>query len=166
MEHEKNDTPQGQVTTEEQIDMIADHIGNLLDAPEPTKTDEGESTQPTEREVTEVKAGSEPPKAPADDMKADEKPAKEVTAERIKIKWEGEERELTKDELVELAQKGYDYTRKTQALAERERQLAPLEGIAKTVQSDPAFAAYLRDYFLQKGKPKTEEQPPPKFDDP
>lgn len=159
---QKTDTPSGQVeaTVEQKVDLIADQIGVMLDAAEPAKAPErpAESKPPEakEGEATEVKAGLEPPV---------EKPP-EAPKPKVKIKWEGEEKELDQDELVNLAQKGYDYTQKTQALAEKERRLAPLEGIAKTAQSDPAFAAYLRDYFVQKGQvPKKDEQPP-KFDDP
>lgn len=158
----QNDTPQGQVTTEEKIDLIAEHIGTMLDAPEAPPA-ASKPSQAEEGKKDEVTAGP----GPEAGQKAPETPSTEAPKEKIKIKWEGEEKELDKDELVNLAQKGFDYTRKTQALADRERQLAPLEGIAKTAQSDPAFAAYLRDYFVQKGTaPRKEEQPPTKFDDP
>ncbi len=40
-----------------------------------------------------------------------------------KIKVEGKEIELTYDQLVEMAQKGADYTKKTQALSEKEKKL-------------------------------------------
>ncbi len=163
MEQQNTGTPQGQpeATVEQKVDLIADHIGAMLDAAEPAKTpekpDEGKPPQAKEGEGTEVIAGPGP---------KDEKPP-EAPKLKLKIKWEGEEKELDQDELVNLAQKGFDYTQKTQALAEKERRLAPLEGIAKTAQSDPAFAAYLRDYFVQKGQvQKPAEEPPPKFDDP
>ena len=159
----QNDTPSGQVeaTVEQKVDRIADQIGAMIDTPaEPakapeTKPAEGTLPQAKEGEATEVKAGPGPQV---------EKP--EAPKPKVKIKWEGQEKELDQDELVNLAQKGYDYTQKTQALAEKERRLAPLEGIAKTAQSDPAFAAYLRDYFVQKGQVQPKEELPPKFDDP
>ncbi len=68
---------------------------------------------------------------------------------KLKIKWQGQEIELPEKDLVSLAQQGYDYTKKTQALAEKERNLAPLEGIAKQIQSDPRFAAHVYQYFQQ-----------------
>lgn len=40
---------------------------------------------------------------------------------KLKLKWNGEEVEKDESEVVELAQKGYDYTQKTQTLAEERK---------------------------------------------
>lgn len=73
------------------------------DAPteEPEQAEEGEETEAAADE-------SEPEEAP--------EPVEE-------IEWNGETKKLTKTELKELAQKGFDYTQKTQQLAEQRRQL-------------------------------------------
>lgn len=75
-----------------------------------------------------------------------------------KIKWQGQEMELSKDELVNLAQMGFDYTKKTQELSARSAELAPLEGLAKHIKEDPRFAAHIATYW-KKEEPK-EEKPP------
>ena len=46
---------------------------------------------------------------------------------KFKIKVGGVEKEVTKEEMIELAQKGDDYTRKTQTLAEKEKSLKATE---------------------------------------
>lgn len=144
------------LSVNDKIDLLAGEIEGMeetqtatTDAP-PAKPD-----QAKERGETEVRAGS--------GATGDAAPQPEVKSKK-KIKWEGTEHEVTDEELVELAQKGFDYTRKTQRLAEKERSLAPLEGLAKTIESDPAFAAHLREYFVKGKEPKAE--PEPEFDDP
>ena len=88
--------------------------------------------------------------------KPDEQPA--VTP-KYKIKVEGKEEELSVDELIARAQMGTDYTKKTQQLAEKERQLAPLEGLQRQLQTDPNFNQHILSYFGQK-KETPVEQPP------
>jgi hypothetical protein len=73
------------------------------------------------------------PKAEAPPQEAEEAPAEEVAEEqqeeqaetaaevrRLKLKYKGEEKEFLEPEVIELAQKVYDYTQKSQQLA-RER---------------------------------------------
>ncbi len=62
---------------------------------------------------------------------------------KVKIKWNGQELELTEEEVKELAQKGFDYTQKTQMLAEEKRAISTLldkalsdEEIASKLLSD------------------------------
>lgn len=140
----------------DKIDLLAGEIDGMEETPAATKdSQEATPDQTKEGEVTEVTAGS--------GADSDAAPQTEGKSKK-KLKWEGTEHEVTEDELVELAQKGFDYTQKTQRLAEKERSLAPLEGLAKTIESDPAFAAHLREYFLKGKEPKAE--PEPEFDDP
>jgi len=81
---------------------------------------------------------------------------------KFTIKWGGSEIEIGKDDLIKFAQQGYDYTRKTQDLAERERMIAPYEGLFRNIQTDPQFASYLAQYFHN--KQATPQKP--HFDDP
>jgi len=53
---------------------------------------------------------------------------------KFKIKVQGQEKEVSLDELKELAQKGDDYTIKTQQLAEKEKTLKALEEEVKGVK--------------------------------
>lgn len=155
---EEKTQPQGQeAMVEDKIGVLVDEIDGMAgnapveDAPAAqTKRDE-------EREETEVIA--DPDAAGGDGAKQ---------KKTYKIKWGGQEREVGEDELVQLAQQGYDYTVKTQRLAEKERSLAPLEGLAKTIETDPAFATYLREYFLksQGVRKEAEKESEPAFDDP
>ncbi len=144
------------LSVDDKINLLAGEIDSMEEKNTATQdTPPAKTDQTKEGEVTEVKAGSgaEGNAAPPDTGKL-----------KKKLKWEGTEYEVTEDELVELAQKGFDYTQKTQRLSEKERSLAPLEGLAKTIESDPAFAAHLREYFVKGKEPKAE--PEPEFDDP
>lgn len=58
----------------------------------------------------------------------------------------GEEKQLTKTELKELAQQGFDYTQKTQQLAEQRRYV---EQQAQLVQQQAQFAAQFTDQIAE-----------------
>lgn len=62
------------------------------------------------------------------------------------ITWEGETKKLTKTELKELAQKGFDYTQKTQSLAEQRRYLEQQEA---AIQYQAQFQAQFTDQIAQ-----------------
>jgi hypothetical protein len=66
------------------------------------------------------------------------------------IKWEGEDKEVDHAELLELAQKGFDYTRKTQKLAQEKNELSPYIGLANKIKSDPTLAAKISDLLSGK----------------
>ena len=67
-----------------------------------------------------------------------------------KIKFEGKEVEVNSTELLELAQKGRDYTQKTQELSEKEKKMQ------EQVQSQAEELALQYIEELQKQPPKTE----------
>jgi hypothetical protein len=74
-----------------------------------------------------------------------EEASDEETPERtFKLKRGDEEVEAQEDEVIELAQKGYDYTKKTQALAEERK---TLEERAQAVQAQENYLA--QQYQLQ-----------------
>ena len=74
-----------------------------------------------------------------------------VDQSKFKIKVGGVEKEITREEMIELAQKGDDYTRKTQALSEREKsvkviesELAEMKGYWEEMKANPGLNNALR----------------------
>lgn len=82
-----------------------------------------------------------------EDQEADESEAEpEGEEETDVIVHNGEEKKLTKAEIKELAQQGFDYTQKTQQLAEQRRYV---EQQAQMVQQQAQFAAQFTDQIAQ-----------------
>lgn len=132
---------------EEAVNSITDSIVDMVDNTDPQNS----AVMNTEEPETE-------PEAP------EAEPEKEPESQSKKtIKWQGKEVEIEPDKEVELLQKGYDYTQKTQELSRLKSELAPIEGLAKQIQSDPKLAQYIAGYFQQK---VVEEPKKPQFDDP
>ena len=138
------------------MDGIADGIMDMLDNPDPnsagvvevkpaeTSADDGKTTS-TGGETTAESEGEEP--------------------EKYIIKWQGQDKEVTQEELLDLAQKGFDYTQKTQVLATERDQLAPYRGLANLIKSDPVKAAQIA--AILSGQAPQVQQPEKKtFDDP
>ncbi len=84
--------------------------------------------------------------------------------EKYTIKWQGQDKEVTQAELLDLAQKGFDYTQKTQTLAEERNRLAPYEGLATLIKSDPVKAAQIA--AILSGQVSQKPPDKPTFDDP
>lgn len=118
-----------QPTGVESADPI-DRISALLDGPddgEPEEErEEEESQQPDDPEENAAVEGEEP----------EESEPEEAPEPLEEINWNGEVKKLTKTELKELAQKGFDYTQKTQQLAEQRHQF---EAQAKAIQQSIAL---------------------------
>lgn len=122
-----------------------------------------------ENAVDGLLVGQEPEPAPGRDVEAEPAPEPEKTAEpetekaaetpKERITWQGQEIEMPLDEIKSLAQQGYDYTKKMQEL---KASVAPLEGLKKRIDDDPAFAAHIASYFGTAPK----ETKAPQFDDP
>jgi hypothetical protein len=142
--------PQSRDQVEGQVDGIAGGIMDLLDNPDPNSSGEVEAKKAEpETGTTEPETGTE---------EADDEPTKYT------IKWQGQEKEVTQDELLDLAQKGFDYTKKTQTLAEERDQLSPYIGLANKIKNDPFLANQIA--ALMSGQPQVKEPEKPKFDDP
>lgn len=94
-----------QNTSEDTLDSYVDEI--LGEAPE-------EESKPAIEEPEDDSATDEPE---AEDADPAEEEAESETPEYITIKHNGKDVELTYDEVLENAQKGFDYTRKTMELA-------------------------------------------------
>lgn len=118
----------------------ADSIGALLDEPaieteEQEEQPEGEQEETEETEAPEGEEESEDEETESDEEKDDDKDEPTET-----IKHDGKEVTLKKSEILELAQKGFDYTKKTMALAderkafdsEREKITQEAQAIQKT----------------------------------
>jgi hypothetical protein len=99
--------PLGEV---EAVDAIANLLGGQ-DDPVPEEPEE-EADEPQEEATDEDDEFSEDEEHEAD----------AETDELEEITWEGETKQIPKSVLKELAQKGFDYTQKTQQLAEARRQ--------------------------------------------
>jgi hypothetical protein len=91
---------------------------------------------------------------PEEEVRQDEDQETDETAETIEeaeeetleLTWNGETKALKKSEVVELAQKGYDYTTKTQQLAEQRK---TLEAQAQQFQHQVAIQTQLADKFAE-----------------
>ena len=77
-----------------------------------------------------------------------------ATPEKFKIKVDGQDVEVTKDEMIELAQKGKDYTKKTQELATQEKALKDeqervkgLKSIVDEMEADPRLKETLNKVY-------------------
>ncbi len=126
-------TPETEVQPEQTaFEDIAD---GLLDEVTPEVEPE-ETTEEPEETIPDIAAEDETP--------------------TYKVKVDGEESEVDIDELI----KGYQYqahnTRKAQDLADRERELAAYEGLAKKLKTDAGFAEHVFGY----GKEQPEELDP------
>lgn len=74
--------------------------------------------------------------------------------EKFTIKVDGQDVEVTKEELIELAQKGKDYTKKTQELSEKEKALnaeatrvSGLKAIVDEMEADPKLKETLNKVY-------------------
>ncbi len=115
------------VSTEDLLDNVADGLF------------EEETDQPTE-EVEELETKEE----------------KEPEPEKHIVKVDGQEQEIDYTELVKGYQTSKHNTQTAQQLAENQRELAPVIGLAKRLSDDPKFAEYVFGY----GKEQEQELDP------
>lgn len=99
--------------------------------------------------------------APPEPAPEEEEEPPLVTTKRIKV--DGQEIEVSEDELISLAQQGRDYTRKTQQLAEERNALAPYEALITQLKRDPNLSQHIAKYWQP--QPQAPQQAP-QFDDP
>jgi hypothetical protein len=105
-------------------DMAANVAQGILEAEEgPQETPRDEKGKFTKAQP-ETEAQQEQPEAAQEEAVEEvvETPQEEVR--RLKLKYKGEEKEFLEPEVIELAQKGYDYTQKSQALAKEREELS------------------------------------------
>jgi hypothetical protein len=104
--------------------------------PSPTPADPTPSADPTPTPTGDpdlaamLNPPNQDPAPPTTDPVKDNQP----TAELFTIKVKGEEKQVTKDELIQLAQMGDDYTRKTQDLSREKQQLQSFQSQVQKLQ--------------------------------
>lgn len=108
----QGDGPEGQPG--EGVTSMTD-LSAMLDGGEESEEGAPEESEQGEEEVSEESEGEEVEQPEGED---DEEQQDEPT---FKLKHEGKEVELKQSEVVELAQKGFDYTQKTMAVAEERK---------------------------------------------
>lgn len=100
--------------TNESVDMF---LEGLNGGSEPDTTPEDTPEEPAT--IDELKAEEQPPEDAPKDTTEDEPKAEEQPPQTIKIKYDGQEKELTLDEVVALSQKGMNYDRMVHRYEER-----------------------------------------------
>lgn len=114
------DGPEGQPT--EGV-VTLESLASQMDAEEaaPGESESEESEQPEEVEAAGEEGGQSP------ESEEDEDPEEEAEEPAFTIKHDGKEVTLKQSEVLELAQQGFDYTKKTMALAEERKAIEPLK---------------------------------------
>ena len=97
------------------------------DAPEPESS--------AEVEQPESPASDEPT---PDDLEVEQEPVEQLEVGAFEIVHEGQQHKLTREEAIKYARQGFDYTQKTQVLAEQKRQVdAQLRVLSEVQQAQP-----------------------------
>lgn len=132
------------------LDDIAGGIMDLLEDDDPNSSGK---VDPKPEELRETEGEVKEP--------APEEPAKPDDDTQIhKIKWQGREIEVSEKDLMELAQKGFDYTQKTQQLATERDELAPYMGLVNRIRTDPTLAQHIATYLTGNApEPRGQEEP-------
>lgn len=131
--------PQGSVSM-----SVNDAAGAFLGMMEPQ---EAEQATPQAAEEQEQVEASEPEEVEVQEQEAEPEP------QRFRVKAAGEEREVTFDELVDGYQKGLDYTKKSQSVAEQRKAVeAERIAIEQAKQARDAYSQRLNliEEFLSK----------------
>lgn len=87
-----------------------------------------------------------------------EAPKKEIPKRKLKV--DGQELEVSEDEMVPLAQQGVKFTQKMQQLSQERDAMAPYQALLTQLKTDPNLSKHIADYW------KPREQAKPQFDDP
>lgn len=144
-----------------QIDGLAGGIMDLFDNKDPDHSAAVEAKEEPEKEAAPAKEAEAKEEEVSEEAAAEEKSEEPET---WTIKWQGQEKDVTQEELISLAQQGFDYTQKTQKLSEERDQLAPYIGLAKKIKDDPLLANQIASYLSS--QPQQPQKPQKQFDDP
>jgi len=112
---------------------------------EPAQTEEVSQEAPQTEEVqAEAPVTTEQPEEGTAEVKEEATAPEEAQPEvpKHKIKWQGQEVEVDESELVELAQKGFDYTKKMQSYSELEKANQQKLQLADQFLSNPNAVKY------------------------
>jgi len=131
----ENITPQGNESLT--VDQAASSLLSMMDASEASQE------QPEEQQSQPVEAQAEEAYEESYDSEDSEEVEQEVEQPRYRVKVDGQESEVTLDELVKGYQREADYTKKTQTLAEQRK---AVEAERQAVEQ----AKQLRDTYAQR----------------
>lgn len=116
-------TPEAPAVESASIDDKLAKMFGLSEEPEPPAEQEAPAATPDDPDALS------PEDVPADDLPSDDE---------VELNYNGQKRRVPKDEAVKLAQQGFDYTQKTQALAEERRALeAQKQALQARAQATP-----------------------------
>lgn len=126
----ENTDPQGSGSM-----TVSDAAGAFLGLMDSQEAEQAAPEAPEEQEQAEA---SEPEEVEAQEQEAEPEP------QRFRVKAAGEEREVTFDELIDGYQKGLDYTKKSQSVAEQRKAVeAERIAIEQAKQARDAYAQRL-----------------------
>lgn len=100
-----------------------DSLANMLGSPEEAAPEESEGDESEESEEVEASEEGEGEESPAEDEAQNDS--------TVKIVHDGKEVELKLSEALELAQKGFDYTKKAMAVADERKAIEPIKAEAE-----------------------------------
>jgi hypothetical protein len=147
--------PQDEGIVASQLDGIAGGIMDMIDNTSPMDGGTVESKGETEEVAKEA---TEETTEETQEVETPEEPQK------YQIKWQGEEKEVTQEELIELAQKGFDYTKKTQDLATERDNLAPYVGLANQIKARPELAQKIAELLTGTQQAPVSDDPVDQFE--
>jgi len=107
---------------------------------EPAQTEEAPQTEEVQAETPETTEQPEGTTEVTEEVTAPEEA--QPDAPKRKITWQGQEVEVDESELVELAQKGFDYTKKMQSYSELEKANQQKIQLAEQLMSNPNAVKY------------------------
>ena len=133
----ENITPQGNESLT--VDQAASSLLAMMDASEASQE------QPEEQQSQPAEAQAEEAYEESYDSEDSEEVEQEVEQPRYKVKVDGQESEVTLDELVKGYQREADYTKKTQSLAEQRKAVeAERQAVEQAKQLRDAYAQRLQ----------------------
>lgn len=125
------------------IREAASSFYNLLGGDE--APEDGQADEQVEGEEQELEASDEAPNEEYEEEDSQDSDEEPEEPKRFKVKVAGEELELSQEELINYAQQGADYTRKTQQLAEQRKALdAEAQSVIQARQLRDAYAERLQ----------------------
>ena len=125
------------------IKEAANSFYNLLGGDE--APEDGQADEQVEGEEQELEVSDEAPDEEYEEEDSQDSDEEPEEPKRFKVKVAGEELELSQEELINYAQQGADYTRKTQQLAEQRKALeAEAQSVIQARQLRDAYAERLQ----------------------
>lgn len=118
---------------------LAAFLGEPGEQAAPAADETQPETEPAEQEPAPVEA-TQPDELSPEDLPDDTPEAQPLTADEFEIVHDGKQHKLPRAEVIKLAQQGFDYTQKTQALAERNK---AVDGVMQRVSEMEQILPYV-----------------------